>query len=111
MWIFLKKMIELFANSGDPDQTPRSAASDMGLHCLPVIHLGPSVFNGLTDTEASYMSYNLPHPFWFWTFERAQYLPFEFNPFMPSGLCYLNPLDRSFSNRRSVWLVLTFNMF
>ena len=24
------------ANSEDPDQTPRSAASDMGLHCLSV---------------------------------------------------------------------------
>ena len=27
-------MVELFANNGDPDQTPRSAASDLGLHCL-----------------------------------------------------------------------------
>ena len=30
-------MVELFANSGDPDQTP--AASDLSLHCLPVIRL------------------------------------------------------------------------
>ena len=29
-----RKMTKLFANSGDPDQTPRSAASDLGLHCL-----------------------------------------------------------------------------
>ena len=29
-------MATLFANSGDPDQTPRSAASDLGLHCLPI---------------------------------------------------------------------------
>ena len=29
-------MTKLFANSGDPDQTPRSSASDLGLHCLPV---------------------------------------------------------------------------
>ena len=29
-------MVELFANSGDADQTPRSAASELGLHCLPV---------------------------------------------------------------------------
>ena len=36
--------MELFANSGDPDQTPRSAASDLGLHCLPVTRLG---FSGL----------------------------------------------------------------
>ena len=35
-------MVELFANSGDPDQTPRSAASDLGLHCLPDTRLGVS---------------------------------------------------------------------
>ena len=35
-------MVELFANSGDPDQTLRSAASDLGLHCLPVTLLGVS---------------------------------------------------------------------
>ena len=27
-------MVELFANSGHPDLTPHSAASDLGLHCL-----------------------------------------------------------------------------
>ena len=43
-------MAKLFANSGDPDQTPRSAASDLGLklrsvasdlgvHCLPITPL------------------------------------------------------------------------
>ena len=35
-------MAKLLANSGDPDQTPRSAASDLGLHGLPVTHLGVS---------------------------------------------------------------------
>ena len=29
-------MAKLFANSGDPDQTPHFAASDLGLHCLPI---------------------------------------------------------------------------
>ena len=29
-------MAKLFANIGDPDQTQHSAASDLGLHCLPV---------------------------------------------------------------------------
>ena len=31
-------MVELhvFANSGDPDQTSHSAASDLGLHYLPI---------------------------------------------------------------------------
>ena len=27
-------MDKLFANSGDPDQMPHFAASDLGLHCL-----------------------------------------------------------------------------
>ena len=35
-------MIELFANIVDPDQTPRSAASDLSLHFLPVTLLGVS---------------------------------------------------------------------
>ena len=38
--IFLQKKTKLFANSGDPDQTPHSAASDLGLHCLPITLLG-----------------------------------------------------------------------
>ena len=29
-------MAKLFANSEDPDQMPHSAASDLGLHCLPI---------------------------------------------------------------------------
>ena len=29
-------MAVLFANSGDPDQTPHSVASELGLHCLPI---------------------------------------------------------------------------
>ena len=36
-YVILKfQMVELhvFANSGDPDQTPHSVASDLGLHCL-----------------------------------------------------------------------------
>ena len=28
----------MLANSGDPGQTPRSVASDLGLHCLPMSH-------------------------------------------------------------------------
>ena len=35
-------MVELFANSEDPDQMSHSAASDLGLHCLPITHLGVS---------------------------------------------------------------------
>ena len=36
MYIFLEEMAKLFANSGDPDQTPHSAVSDLDLHCLPI---------------------------------------------------------------------------
>ena len=39
IYIFLEKMVELFANSGDPDQMPHTAASDLDLYCLPVTHL------------------------------------------------------------------------
>ena len=35
-------MVEIFVNSEDPDQTPHSAASDLGLHCLLITHLGVS---------------------------------------------------------------------
>ena len=36
MYIFLEKKAKLSANSGDPDQMLHSAASDLGLHCLPI---------------------------------------------------------------------------
>ena len=36
------KKAKLFAYSGDPDQTPHSAASDLGLHCLPITRLAVS---------------------------------------------------------------------
>ena len=39
-------MVELFANSGDPDQTPQNAASDLGLHCLSITLLGVSQLQG-----------------------------------------------------------------
>ena len=35
-------MAKLFAYSGYPDQTPQNAASDLGLHCLPITLLGVS---------------------------------------------------------------------
>ena len=38
--ILREKMVELFANSGDPDQMLHSVASDLGLHCLPITLFG-----------------------------------------------------------------------
>ena len=43
--MFLPKMGHLLANSGGPDQTPHSAASDLGLHCLPLTLLEISRLN------------------------------------------------------------------
>ena len=42
-------MVELFANNGDPDQMPHSAASDLGLHWLPVTRLGVSSCKWVND--------------------------------------------------------------
>ena len=39
-------MVELFANSGDPDQMLHSAASDLDLQCLPLSFKGSPDYNG-----------------------------------------------------------------
>ena len=62
IYIFLEKMVKLFANSGDPDQTPRSVASDLGLHCLPITRLWVSRLNWvkhMKDKLFRYLSYVL----------------------------------------------------
>ena len=77
-------MAKLFANSGDPDQTPRSAASDLGLHCLPVTLLRVS--------RLQWVKCNLTFPtlfaisvadklmiFFFLIFTRQQALTFHAN--------------------------------
>ena len=43
-------MVDLFANSEDPDQMPHSAASDLDLHCSPVICLGVSILQWVKVT-------------------------------------------------------------
>ena len=42
-------MVEQFANSGDPDQMPHSALSDLGLHCLLITLLGVSRLQWVKD--------------------------------------------------------------
>ena len=41
----------LNANSVDPDQMPQNAASDLGLHCLPVSLYGMLGINGLNCND------------------------------------------------------------
>ena len=57
-------MVELsFANNADAGQTPHSAASDLGLHCLPVTLLGVSrlqwVKNKIEDVRGEPQSQNI----------------------------------------------------
>ena len=40
------EIIVLNANNADPDQTPLSAASDLGLHCLRMALFGTLGVNG-----------------------------------------------------------------
>ena len=52
-------MVELFENSGDPDQTPRFVASDLSLYCLPT--KGVSRFKGSPDYNVlKFRPQNLP---------------------------------------------------
>ena len=49
---FLSYFLEILvfnANSVDPDQTPHNAASDQGLHCLPISLFGMLSINGLNS--------------------------------------------------------------
>ena len=54
-------MGKLFANSGDPDQMLHSAASDLGLHCLPITLLGLSRLQ-LVKHQLDYNETEIPHP-------------------------------------------------
>ena len=49
-----RKMVELFANSEDPDQMPHSVASDLGLHCLPNTLLGVSRLQWVNAAQIIY---------------------------------------------------------
>ena len=50
-------MVELFANSRDPNQTLHVAESDLGLHYLPNTRLGVS---SLQWVKGNYYSQNFP---------------------------------------------------
>ena len=50
-------MVEPFANSGESDQTPHSAASDKGLHCLPITLLWVSRLQWVNFNEVQNYKY------------------------------------------------------
>ena len=70
-------MAKLFANSGDPDPTPHSAASDMGLHCLPITLLGSPNYNGLMQNHLSYKICRKKGVFFNKRFKKIKYLHFS----------------------------------
>ena len=55
-----RKMAELFANSGDPDQKLHSAVSDLGLHCLPVTLLRVSRLQWVNPNGLTHCSWVTP---------------------------------------------------
>ena len=55
-------MAKLFANSGDPNQMPHSAAFDLGLHCLPITLLGVSSLQWVKDRQTDSRFLVLPGP-------------------------------------------------
>ena len=64
-----RKMVEIFANSGDPDQTWHSAASDLGLLSLPITLLGVSRLQLVNEQNINFSEQNgtsqcLRNDFW-----------------------------------------------
>ena len=62
----IRRMVELFANSGDLDQTLHSVAYDLGQHCLPVSCLGVSSLQWVKvkqDVSRSVMISNVQRSF------------------------------------------------
>ena len=56
-------MAKLSANSGDPDQMPCSAASDLGLHCFPITLLWISRLQWVKELITTTADNNLKHVF------------------------------------------------
>ena len=56
-------MAKLFANTGDPDQMPHSAASDQALHCLPVTLFRVPRLQWFTALAGYTIILNLPYIF------------------------------------------------
>ena len=57
-FIFIQILIEhSVANSGDPDQTLRSAVSGLGLHCLPMSHKKDARLKWVKHYHAEYLYY------------------------------------------------------
>ena len=65
-------MVELFANSGDPDQMLYSTASDRGLHCLPVTLLWVSRLQWVKGLN-TYGRFSAKEDSWLFAFLYTKY--------------------------------------
>ena len=52
-------MAKLIVNSGDPDQTPRSVASDLGMNYFPITLLGLSRLQWINRISFANFAFNL----------------------------------------------------
>ena len=69
-------MANPFANSGGPDQMLHSAASDLGLHFLPITPVGVSRLQWVKMTLCKidyFLFNNMPH--FIFLFESLEHLP------------------------------------
>ena len=71
-------MAKLFANSGDPDQTPHSGASDLGLHCLPITLLWVSRLQWVKVPITTTADNIVKLFFFFFIFQRKKGFSFHF---------------------------------
>ena len=60
-------MAKLFANSGDPDQTLRSVASDLGLHCLPITLLRVSRLQWVNHNYSCCVNFETYYTFFYFS--------------------------------------------
>ena len=67
-----RKMAKIFANRRDPDSTPHSVASDLGLHCLPITLLGVPRLQWVNNTVMK--TGNCARLNKEWTFEKSELL-------------------------------------
>ena len=93
-------------NYVDTDQTLRSAATDLGLHCLSIPFYGTLGINGLRINPNSEGNLHV-----ILIVASAESVAIPLNPFMPNRLFYINSLDRSISNRKGIWLFLLLTFF
>ena len=57
-FLFYFELIFLLADSEDPDQTPRSAASDLGLHCLTMSQKWDAMIIWVKDEKWKFFEIN-----------------------------------------------------